>query len=427
MAWFEGGKRARFFAAERKRDKLVDKLRRQNLNYPTIQPRGYYSDIITKDAQLGNVQEGGADTHYNTLWQAQTEKKIPAALDFKASTSEVEDHLKTQVFGPHTGIFIAKDFATQAFEPKVQLPNFHNPGEKPRKIELERLRRLYARLDLPTLLVERGVRTDLIMPKQHLNLNIILMMNPADPAPFPPYLPLSIFDNTEFDCRTPREWLKLGDMTKARHPIPSLCLLPTKDEDGDKDPTDPSIEYDWYDAGVLDYDVATSLYFVQRVDENCRIVNPKGEMVVNGSKDPVTGKRIIYKNQFWIDRWRVMFRAEDPRIFADRVAFAYHGRRMCEAQLRYTLYVDCMPTDGLGNLSDKNFEQIRLWAHSTPGLSKFKKLKEATEKVEKEITLDYCRVMNQFILDKAVQDDPATFAFVTLPIKQEKPAPKFGE
>ena len=55
------------------------------------------------------------------------------------------------------------------------------------------------------------------------------------------------------------------------------------------------------------------------------------------------------------------------------------------------------------------------------------RLKEATETVEKEITLEYCRVMNQFILDKAVKDDPATFAFVTLPIKLEKPAPRFGE
>ncbi|KAK3782184.1 hypothetical protein RRG08_032935 [Elysia crispata] len=438
MAWFEGGKRARFFAAERKRNKLVEKIRRREFKYPPIQPRGYYSDIVTKEADLGTVEVGGADTHHSTLWQVNTEKRIPPALDFKATSTEVNWHLKSQVFGPHTGIFVAKakqgescasgiDFATQAFEPKVQLPNFHNPGEKPRKIELERLRRLYARLDLPTLLTERGVRTELIMPKQHVNLNIILMMNPADPAPFPPYLPLSIFDNSEFDCRTPRDWLKLGDMTKARHPIPSLCLLPTKDEDGDKDPTDPSIDYDWFDAGVLDYDTPTGLYFVQRVDENCRIVNPKGEMVVNGSKDPETGQRIIYNNQFWVERWRIMFRAEDPRIFADRLAFAYHSRRMCEAQLRYTLYVDCMPTDGLGDLSDKNFEQIRYWAHSTPGLAKFKKLKEASEKVEKEITLDFCRVMNQFILDKAVKDDPATFAFVTLPVKSEKPAPKFAK
>lgn len=28
---------------------------------------------------------------------------------------------------------------------------------------------------------------------------------------FPSFLPLEIFDNTEFDCRTPEEWLELGE------------------------------------------------------------------------------------------------------------------------------------------------------------------------------------------------------------------------
>ncbi|XP_005102124.3 dynein heavy chain 1, axonemal [Aplysia californica] len=55
------------------------------------------------------------------------------------------------------------------------------------------------------------------------------------------------------------------------------------------------------------------------------------------------------------------------------------------------------------------------------------RIKEATEKVKKEITLDYCRVMNKFVLDKAVSDDPATFAFVTVPIEYEKPAPMYSK
>lgn len=28
---------------------------------------------------------------------------------------------------------------------------------------------------------------------------------------FPSFIPLEIFDNTEFDCRTPEEWLALGE------------------------------------------------------------------------------------------------------------------------------------------------------------------------------------------------------------------------
>ncbi|XP_059153506.1 dynein axonemal heavy chain 1-like [Physella acuta] len=433
--------RARFMAADKKRSTLINKLKYGETKYPQTKARGYYSDLITQGADLGELElitKSGAKTYQDSLWKINTEKHTPLTNTFEVTKEQVDKDLETQVFGPHTGVFIKKakpgescasgcDFNALAFEPKVQLPVLHVPGEKPRKVEVERLRRLYARLDLPTLLRERGVKTELLMPKQHTNLNIILMMNPNDPAPFPPYLPLGLFDNAEFDNRTPKEWMRLGYMSKGQAPIPSVCLLPTKDEDGDKDPTDPSIEYDWYDAGVLDYDADTKKYFVQRVDENCRIVDPNGEMVINGSIDPVTGKRNIYPNQFWIERWRLMFRAEDPRIFADRVAFAYQARKQCEAELRYTLYVDCMPMDGLGNLTEKNFAEIEKRAHSTPGLSKFKKLREATTKIEEEITLDYCRVMNQFILEKAVRDDPSTFAFVTLPIRYERPAPMYSK
>ena len=60
--------------------------------------------------------------------------------------------------------------------------------------------------------------------KVHLNKS-------PDPAPFPPFLPLEIFDNTEFDCRTPQEWLGLGiePGSDVRMPIPAKALLPTED------------------------------------------------------------------------------------------------------------------------------------------------------------------------------------------------------
>lgn len=37
----------------------------------------------------------------------------------------------------------------------------------------------------------------------------------GQPTPtFPSFLPLEIFDNTEFDSRTPEEWLALGEHQK---------------------------------------------------------------------------------------------------------------------------------------------------------------------------------------------------------------------
>ena len=33
---------------------------------------------------------------------------------------------------------------------------------------------------------------------------------------FPLFLPLEVFDNTEYDCRTPEEWVDLGEGKRER-------------------------------------------------------------------------------------------------------------------------------------------------------------------------------------------------------------------
>jgi hypothetical protein len=40
-----------------------------------------------------------------------------------------------------------------------------------------------------------------------------------------------VFDNEEFDCRTPREWLNMGldPESQNRKPVPGKALLPTDD------------------------------------------------------------------------------------------------------------------------------------------------------------------------------------------------------
>ena len=44
---------------------------------------------------------------------------------------------------------------------------------------------------------------------------------------FPSFLPLETFDNTDFDCRTPEEWLALGEESDdTRKPVPGKALLP---------------------------------------------------------------------------------------------------------------------------------------------------------------------------------------------------------
>ena len=69
------------------------------------------------------------------------------------------------------------------------------------------------------------------MPKDQNDEQVKLNTDPEDPAPFKPYLPLHIFDNDEFDCRTPTEWINMGRDNGIRKPVPGMALLPKKDSD----------------------------------------------------------------------------------------------------------------------------------------------------------------------------------------------------
>ena len=48
------------------------------------------------------------------------------------------------------------------------------------------------------------------------------------------------------------------------------------------DPREPSIEYRWIDVGVLDYDESCQLYLVQKVNREGRVIDDRGNTVVNG-------------------------------------------------------------------------------------------------------------------------------------------------
>ena len=48
------------------------------------------------------------------------------------------------------------------------------------------------------------------------------------------------------------------------------------------DPKDPSIEYAWFNIGMLDYDTETKLWLVQKTSAKGRIVDSKNKPVVNG-------------------------------------------------------------------------------------------------------------------------------------------------
>ena len=95
-----------------------------------------------------------------------------------------------------------------------------------------RTRREYIDCDPVKVLKETyGIETDQLMPTDPMIPNTVMLNDSPDPAPFPHYLPLHLFDNEDYECRTPEEWLGLGLVDGVRKPIPAKALLPAFDED----------------------------------------------------------------------------------------------------------------------------------------------------------------------------------------------------
>lgn len=115
-----------------------------------------------------------------------------------------------------------------------------------------RRKRLYLSLHLPTLLDERNIDTNKLMPKyvpadKIVTLNIpnevrtsemvsshslICYTFEQDAAPFDPFLPLHYFDDTDFEIWTPEAWLALGHdpFSGLNKPLPGMALLPNMPE-----------------------------------------------------------------------------------------------------------------------------------------------------------------------------------------------------
>ncbi|NXR16043.1 DYH1 protein, partial [Semnornis frantzii] len=138
------------------------------------------------------------------------------------------------------------------------------------------------------------------------------------------------------------------------------------------------------------------------------------------------GRAPLLPCQYWVPRVCLLFLAEDPRVFAERVASAHSLHKKTEALLRYHLYVDCMPTDGQNSISEKSLQKMKLLALNTPRLKTEERVLDCMCCLEKEVALDYERTMNRISFDRVVTSKPGTFFYVTLPDKEEKKVPEKG-
>jgi dynein heavy chain len=105
------------------------------------------------------------------------------------------------------GFYSKKRDGVADVDPKVMEPYLPIPGRPPRRVVIDRQRKLFASLDIEDLLLELGIDYRSGVP------------NPAD------WLPLEPFDDTEYDCRMPEEWIAFGEAEDGVfYPVPGKGL-----------------------------------------------------------------------------------------------------------------------------------------------------------------------------------------------------------
>lgn len=64
--------------------------------------------------------------------------------------------------------------------------------------------------------------------------------------------------------------------------------------------------------------------------------------------------------KYWVPKIRLLFSAENPHVFVERIKFALHLREKTEALILYNLTVDALPIwSGMPSLDTQSLQRIK--------------------------------------------------------------------
>jgi dynein heavy chain, axonemal len=317
---------------------------------PTTRQRGFYSEVL--DAEMDEsaahtlLQSAACGPHEEALQPrfAAPKQRVPMATQFGGAGEEA-----VQAAAAKQAKLLSQSTSapSRALEPKVLVPFKPGIGKTPRRIVVERQKRLFALQDLAQLLLDLGIDS-------------------AVPDP-PNALPLELFDNTEYECRPVGTWLAMAEPADDGSKfLPCLFLRPPSE--GGK----PAL---WTEGQVQSFDAKAQRFTVLF------------RASVGG---PLTATIEVHRIQ-------LCFRAEDPFIFTRRVAAAYAAREAAEAAIRYQLYIECMPIEELPTMEKERVSRMLALALCTP---KLRENKLNASSLVNEVQLEYSRTMSAIIFEQ---------------------------
>lgn len=106
-------------------------------------------------------------------------------------------------------------------------------------------------------------------------------------------------------------------------------------------------------------------------------------------------------DQCALTRINLLFDAEDPRIFAERVAKAHKEREYADSLIRYNYFIDNMPVQELPELDSEQVSRIIYMVTNNRFL---RPRNPDTSAILNEVNMDFARTMNKIIFDHATEN-----------------------
>lgn len=190
--------------------------------------RGVYSEILVIEDNDELKKKSTVGPSKDSIIKANLVQKVPRASRIK-SKIVTKSYFKNPIVS--TGYYSKKREGVSDVDPKVLEPYIPLKDHPPRKVIIDRQKKLFASLNIEEILQELGI--DYSIPPKQANESWTSPFNvPSLSAQVNSCkLPLEPFDDSEYDCRTPEEWIECGTQPDGKfEPIPGQALW--RDEHG---------------------------------------------------------------------------------------------------------------------------------------------------------------------------------------------------
>lgn len=273
----------------------------------------------------------------------QSEKFIRSENYVKLNFADLEP-TKKEIYAMMRGKYSSLRPGIAYINPKANEPHELIAGRPPRKVMIDRMKKVYATINIETLLKQVSIDFSKVDPLES-------------------WLPLEFFEDKDLDIFTADEWIE-----KAKDPELGQLYIQGVGLHRDKDGIGT-----WRRVLINHYDKKTEKY--------------EGIWDDNTEEKEACSLSKIY----------LLFDAENPFLFCKKVSLASAEREKAESIIRYNLYVDRMLNENLPDINDDIRKRL---LNNIKKLSFLKMDQKNLDDLMRDLNNNYLRTTNKIIFDK---------------------------